>query len=130
MVSAFYLLLVIGHIGVFDVIYFHYYRCALHTRPECHREQFWHLVRHIIYGLQFLIIANLRFHGAALLFLVALYGADVVFRTGSALVSSTLAVYPYRESGSSYLCRRWERVSDKATRLGKSGRFHAGFTLS
>ena len=77
MVAAFYLLLVIGHIGVFDVTYFHYYKCALHTRPECHREQFWHLVRHIIYGLQFLIIANLRFHGAALLLLAALYGADV-----------------------------------------------------
>ena len=78
MVAAFYLLLVIGHIGLFDVLYFHYYRCALHTRPECHREQFWHLVRHVIYGLQFLIIANLRFHGAALLFLVVLYGADVL----------------------------------------------------
>ena len=34
-------------------------------------------MRHIIYGLQFLIIANLRFHGAALLLLAALYGADV-----------------------------------------------------
>ena len=77
MVAAFYLLLVIGHIGVFDVTYFHYYKCALHTRPECHREQFWHLTRHVIYGLQFLIIANLRFHGAALLLLATLYGADV-----------------------------------------------------
>ena len=77
MAAAFYLLLVIGHIGVFDVTYFHYYKCALHTRPECHREQFWHLVRHVIYGLQFLIIANLRFHGAALLLLLILYGADV-----------------------------------------------------
>src|SRR5258707_5770808 len=78
MTGAFYLLLVIGHIGVFDVLYFHYHVCALHTRPECHREQFWHLVRHVIYGLQFLIIANLRFHGAALLLLVVLYGADVL----------------------------------------------------
>jgi hypothetical protein len=77
MTAAFYLLLVIGHIGVFDVLYFHYYVCKLHARPECHREQFWHLTRHIIYGLQFLIIANLRCHGAALLFLVVLYGADV-----------------------------------------------------
>jgi hypothetical protein len=77
MTAAFYLLLVIGHIGVFDVLYFHYHVCALHTRPECHREQFWHFVRHIIYGLQFLIIANLRFHGSALLLLVVLYGSDV-----------------------------------------------------
>src|SRR5258708_7153600 len=77
MTSAFYLLLVIVHIGVFDVLYFHYHVCALTTRPECHREQFWHFVRHIIYGLQFLIIANLRFHGSALLLLVVLYGSDV-----------------------------------------------------
>jgi len=77
MLAAFYLLLVIGHIGVFDVVYFHYYRCRLHTRPECHREQFWHMVRHVVYGLQFLIIANLRFHGALLLILGAIYAADV-----------------------------------------------------
>lgn len=77
MVAAFYLLLVIGHIGLFDVLYFHYYRCRLHARPECHREVFWHTVRHIIYGLQFLIIANLRFHGALQLVLAAIYAADV-----------------------------------------------------
>ncbi len=77
MVAAFYLLLVIGHIGLFDVVYFHYYRCRLHARPECHREVFWHTIRHVIYGLQFLIIANLRFHGAALLVLGGIYAADV-----------------------------------------------------
>jgi hypothetical protein len=77
MVAAFYFLLVIGHIGLFDVLYFHTYRCRLHVRPECHREVFWHTIRHIIYGLQFLIIANLRFHGVALLLLAAIYAADV-----------------------------------------------------
>jgi len=77
MVAAFYLLLVIGHIGLFDVIYFHFYRCRLHERPECHREVFWHTTRHVIYGLQFLIIANLRFHGVALLLLATIYAADV-----------------------------------------------------
>jgi hypothetical protein len=77
MVAAFYLLLVIGHIGLFDVLYFHYYRCRLHARPECHREVFWHTIRHSIYGLQFLIISNLRFHGLALLLLAAIYTADV-----------------------------------------------------
>lgn len=77
MVAAFYLLLVIGHIGLFDVLYFHTYRCRLHKRPECHREVFWHTIRHVCYGLQFLIIANLRFHGAALLLLAAIYAADL-----------------------------------------------------
>lgn len=77
MVAAFYLLLVIGHIGLFDVIYFHRYRCQLHMRPECHSEQFWHLVRHLIYGFQFIVIANFRFHGNALILLAILYASDV-----------------------------------------------------
>jgi hypothetical protein len=77
MVAAFYLLLVLGHRGMFDVLYFHTYRCRLAQRPECQREQFWHVVRHFVYASQFLIIANLRFHGAALGILVAMYAADV-----------------------------------------------------
>jgi hypothetical protein len=78
MEAAFYLLLVIGHLGVFDVLYFHLYRCQLDRRPECHREVLWHTIRHFIYASQFLIIANLRFHGAALLILACLYAADVL----------------------------------------------------
>ncbi len=77
MVAAFYLLLVLGHLGFCDVVYYHAYRCALHRRPECQREVFWHTVRHFIYASQFVVIANLRFHGAALLILVALYAADI-----------------------------------------------------
>jgi len=78
MESAFYLILVVGHLGVFDVLYFHQYRCRLQERPECQREVFWHTVRHAVYGSQFLIIANLRFHGAALALLALVYLADVV----------------------------------------------------
>lgn len=77
MEAAFYLLLVIGHFGAFDVVYFHIYKCSLSNRPECHREVFWHTVRHLIYALQFLSIANLRFHGWALLLLACLFAADV-----------------------------------------------------
>jgi hypothetical protein len=76
--TAFYLLLVIGTIGFFDVLFFHWYRCRLAERPECHREVFWHTARHLVYALQFLWVANLRFHGAALLALAVLYAADVV----------------------------------------------------
>jgi len=36
-----------------------------------------HTARHFIYASQFVIIANLRFHGAALLLLLLLYGVDV-----------------------------------------------------
>ncbi|MEW6131330.1 MAG: hypothetical protein AB1757_30150 [Acidobacteriota bacterium] len=77
MSTAFYLLLIIGHLGVFDVLYFHIYRCQLDRRPECHREVFWHTIRHAIYASQFIIIANLRFHGAALILLAIIYATDV-----------------------------------------------------
>jgi hypothetical protein len=76
-VAAFYILLVAGHLGFFDVIYFHTYRCRLHARPECQREVLWHTLRHFVYASQFIIVANLRFHGAALIALALLYGLDV-----------------------------------------------------
>jgi hypothetical protein len=76
--AAFYMLLLAGHLGVFDVIYFHWYRCRLNSRLECQREVFWHTVRHLVYASQFIIIANFRFHGIALLFLAALYALDVI----------------------------------------------------
>ncbi|MFL5347766.1 MAG: hypothetical protein ACJ8AT_23505 [Hyalangium sp.] len=55
-----------GLLGAFDVVYFHIYRCRLHLRPECQREVLWHTVRHLVYALQFVWVAHLRFHGAAL----------------------------------------------------------------
>jgi hypothetical protein len=77
MEAAFYLLLVVGHLGSFDVLYFHIYKCTLARRPECHKEVLWHTIRHLIYACQFLVVANLRFHGWALLFLAALFASDV-----------------------------------------------------
>jgi len=77
MAAAFYLLLAIGHLGFFDVLYYHIYHCGLHRRLECQREVLWHTMRHLVYGCQFLAIANLRFHGAALLALAGLYAADI-----------------------------------------------------
>ena len=77
MSTPFYLLLLVGHLGAFDVVYFHWWKCRLADRPECRREQLWHTARHLIYALQFLWVANLRFHGAALWALGALYAADV-----------------------------------------------------
>lgn len=65
MVAAFYLLLVAGHLGFFDVIYFHHLRCRLQDRPQCQREVLWHTLRHLVYACQFVAIANLRFYGPA-----------------------------------------------------------------
>jgi hypothetical protein len=36
MVAAFYILLLAGHLGFFDVLNFHTFRCRLRQRPECH----------------------------------------------------------------------------------------------
>lgn len=77
MTASFYLLLAIGLLGAFDVVYFHIYRCRLHLRPECQREVLWHTVRHVVYALQFLWVPHLRFQGAALLGLGVVYAADV-----------------------------------------------------
>lgn len=77
METAFYILLVLAHLGVFDVLYFHTYKCRLNTRPECQREVFWHVLRHLIYALQFIWVANFRFHGWALILLGVLYFFDV-----------------------------------------------------
>ncbi|XXF79994.1 SRPBCC family protein [Myxococcaceae bacterium GXIMD 01537] len=77
MTTAFYLLLAIGLLGAFDVVYFHVYRCRLRERPECQREVRWHTARHLVYALQFLWVPHLRFHGAALAVLCLLYAADV-----------------------------------------------------
>src|SRR5438067_3640540 len=77
MTAAFYLLLAIGCLGAFDVLYFHIGKCDLQSRAESQREVLWHTCRHFIYALQFLWVANLRPHGAALLALPLLYGSDV-----------------------------------------------------
>ncbi|MEP7123779.1 MAG: hypothetical protein ABJE95_22815 [Byssovorax sp.] len=77
MATAFYLLIIAGTLGAFDVVYFHIHISRLAQRPECQREVLWHTIRHAVYATQFLWVANLRFHGAALLFVAALYGLDV-----------------------------------------------------
>ncbi len=77
MAVAFYILLVAGMLGAFDVAWFHIYKTRLAQRPECQREVLFHTARHVIYGAQFLWVANLRFHGAALLLVVLLYGLDI-----------------------------------------------------
>src|SRR5262249_8040065 len=77
MEAAFYVLLFAGHLGFFDLLYFHGWRYRLHERPECRREVKLHTARHLIYALQFFWVANLRFHGAAALPLVGLYASDV-----------------------------------------------------
>ncbi|AGC41383.1 hypothetical protein MYSTI_00024 [Myxococcus stipitatus DSM 14675] len=74
---AFHLLLVIGLLGAFDVVYFHLWRGRLQERAECQREVLWHTARHLLYALQFLWVPHVRFQGWALGLLGLLYAADV-----------------------------------------------------
>jgi hypothetical protein len=85
MAVAFYLLIIAGALGAFDVAWFHIHRGRLAQRPECQREVLWHTVRHAVYATQFLWVANLRFHGLALLLVAALYGLDVFIAWGDVL---------------------------------------------
>jgi hypothetical protein len=89
METPFYLLLVAGHLGFFDVVYFHVYRCQLQKRKECHTEVLWHSLRHFIYSAQFIYIANFRFHGLALVGLAALYACDISIAWADVLSETT-----------------------------------------
>jgi len=75
---AFWLLMIIGHLGFFDMMYYHTYKCRLHDHPECRPEVITHTCRHIIYALQFFMIAHLRFYGWALLLLLLVYIIDAI----------------------------------------------------
>lgn len=78
MEAAFYLLLIIGHLGFFDVIYFHIYKCKLHELEQARTEVGIHTARHLIYGLQFLYIANFRLYGSWIWLPIAIYLLDVI----------------------------------------------------
>jgi hypothetical protein len=69
------LLLAIALIGAFDVFHFHR-RARITERPAARREAWLHIARGLIYGLQLLIVPNVRFAGAWYAALVALYVAD------------------------------------------------------
>ena len=73
---AFYILLVAGHLGFFDVVYFHVMKCRLAERPECQREVIWHTMRHLIYAT-----------GGALILLDAQTGQKTTLLSGLGKIS-------------------------------------------
>ena len=78
MVTAFWILLVVAHLGALDVLVFHAWQAKVPFRASSRTEARLHAVRHIAYGLQFLWIAHLQWHGWALLLLLPLYVVDVL----------------------------------------------------
>jgi hypothetical protein len=89
MEPAFYILLLAGNLGFLDILYFHTYRCRLMRRSECQREVLFHTLRHSVYAVQFIIIANIRFHGWTLLILAFLYACDVAIAWADVLEEPT-----------------------------------------
>ena len=75
---VFYLLLLIGHLGVFDIVYFHNYKCKLHEQKFARSEVIVHTIRHLVYALQFFYVANFRAFGAAIWLIVFLIVIDTV----------------------------------------------------
>ncbi len=76
--TASFLLLVIGLLGAFDVVWFHMRAARLVERPECRREVLVHIARGVVYAAQFVLVPNVRFRGAWVLALAALFTVDVV----------------------------------------------------
>lgn len=76
MSTASILLVAIGLLGAFDVAWFHTRRARLTARPECRREAWLHVVRGVVYAAQFLLVPNVRFAGAWVLALGALFVVD------------------------------------------------------
>lgn len=71
------LLVIIGTLGAFDIVYFHHYRCRLNQRPESQTESVVHVVRGVVYVLQLGLLPNVAFHGYWYVAFVSLFVADV-----------------------------------------------------
>lgn len=81
MQTASVLLLVIGLLGAFDIVWFHMRAARLVERPECRREVLVHIARGVVYAAQLVLIPNVRFRGTWVLALAALFAIDVVIAT-------------------------------------------------
>ncbi|HVH43094.1 MAG TPA: SRPBCC family protein [Labilithrix sp.] len=76
------LLLVIGLLGAFDIAWFHTYKGRLVERPECRREVVLHVLRGVVYAVQFVVVPNVAMRGAWLALLGLLFAVDVVVGIG------------------------------------------------
>jgi hypothetical protein len=77
MLTASCLLAVIGLLGAFDIVHFHWRTCRLAERRESRLEVAIHVARGFLYAAQFAVVPNLRFHGAWYAAFAALFAADV-----------------------------------------------------
>ncbi|NUP11840.1 MAG: SRPBCC family protein [Polyangiaceae bacterium] len=77
MLSASILLLAIGLLGAFDVLYFHHYKARIPWTAATRSEAFAHVAKAPVYAAQFFVVPNMELHGRWLLALVFIYAVDV-----------------------------------------------------
>jgi hypothetical protein len=71
------LLLLVGLLGAFDVLYFHHYKARVPYDPAKRREAWAHVAKAPVYAALFLVVPNLALSGAALALLAGLVALDV-----------------------------------------------------
>lgn len=103
MTTASVLLTLIGLLGAVDIAWFHTWKGALVTRPECRREAVIHVVRGFVYAAQFLVVPNLRLTGAWYAALVALFALDVAIAAADVLEEPKSRAKQGGLSGGEYL---------------------------
>lgn len=76
MQTACIILLFLGALGAFDVVYFHMKKAQITERPECRTEAIIHVVRGLVYAVQFALLPNVALRGAWTAALVVLFAVD------------------------------------------------------
>ena len=76
MLTACILLVLLGAFGAFDVAFFHMKRAKISERPECRTEAVLHIVRGVVYAIQFALLPNVALRGAWVAALFVLFAID------------------------------------------------------
>jgi hypothetical protein len=80
------LLLLIGLLGAFDVLFFHRRQARITERRDARVEAWIHVARGVVYTLQFAIVPNVKLAGAWYAAFVALFVADAAIAIADVLV--------------------------------------------
>ena len=78
MVLAFYLLLLAGSIGAYDVLVYHMRKCRLYRRPQSAAENVTHALRALIFASFFFVIMRVDARGAWWWLYAGLCAAEIV----------------------------------------------------
>lgn len=97
------LLLVIGSLGAFDIAWFHTYKGRLVEKAECRSEVVLHVIRGVVYAVQFVVVPNVEMRGRWLALLALLFAIDIVVGVADILVEPKSRAPRGGLSGGEYL---------------------------